>query len=149
MLRADGLAAIRGERLVFERIGFAVAAAGALVLTGPNGAGKSTLLRLLAGLVRPAAGGLWWQGEDALADRVAHGGRVAYVGQPLSDVFKDFPWFEKMLKETIASKQTVSRQETIMPIGADEVKIGYTTILINDPDKRVLGAGVIFQRLGR
>ncbi len=80
MLEAQGLAAFRGERLVFERIGFRLAPGGALLLTGPNGSGKSTLLRLLAGLVRPAAGTLLWDGADALADPEAHAGRVAYVG---------------------------------------------------------------------
>jgi heme exporter protein A len=80
VLQAEGLAAFRGERLVFSGIGFAVAPGGALVLTGPNGSGKSTLLRLLAGLVRAEAGRVLWCGEDALADLTAHGGRVAYLG---------------------------------------------------------------------
>ncbi len=80
MLQAAGLAAFRGERLVFRDLDFAVTAGGALLLTGPNGAGKSTLLRLLAGLLRPAAGLLTWEGEDALSDLPAHARRVAYVG---------------------------------------------------------------------
>ncbi|MCW3473462.1 heme ABC exporter ATP-binding protein CcmA [Limobrevibacterium gyesilva] len=80
MLEADGLAAFRGERLVLSGIGFTVAAGGALLLVGPNGSGKSTLLRVLAGLVRAEAGHMRWQGEDALADLVAHAGRVAYLG---------------------------------------------------------------------
>ena len=80
MLKAEGLAAFRGERLVFSAVDFTVAPGGALVLTGPNGSGKSTLLRLVAGLVRTAAGSLLWNGEDALADLVAHGTRVAYLG---------------------------------------------------------------------
>jgi heme exporter protein A len=80
VLEADGLAAFRGERLVFSGVTFTVASGGALVLTGPNGSGKSTLLRLLAGLVPAAAGRVLWQGEDALADLTAHGARVAYLG---------------------------------------------------------------------
>jgi heme exporter protein A len=80
LLQAEGLAAFRGERLVFSGVGFTVAPGGALVLTGPNGSGKSTLLRVLAGLVRAAAGRVLWRGEEALADLVAHGTRVAYVG---------------------------------------------------------------------
>jgi heme exporter protein A len=80
LLEADALAAFRGERLVLSGLSFAVRPGGALLLTGPNGAGKSTLLRLLAGLVRVAAGRLLWAGEDALADRVAHGGRVGFLG---------------------------------------------------------------------
>ena len=80
MLQAEGLAAFRGERLVFAGVSFAVAAGGALVVTGPNGSGKSTLLRLLAGLARPAAGRLTWEGADALADLPLHAARVRYLG---------------------------------------------------------------------
>ncbi len=56
LLRADGVAAFRGERLVLEGVSLAVAPGGALLLLGPNGSGKSTLLRVLAGLKRPDAG---------------------------------------------------------------------------------------------
>lgn len=80
MLNADGLAVLRQERLVFRDLSFAASPGGAVLLLGPNGSGKSTLLRLLAGLKRPDAGRLLWQGEDALADLAAHGTRVAYLG---------------------------------------------------------------------
>jgi len=80
LLQATGLAAFRGERLVFRDLDFSVDRGEALLLTGPNGSGKSTLLRLLAGLLRPAAGALVWDGEDALADLPSHARRVAYVG---------------------------------------------------------------------
>jgi heme exporter protein A len=80
VLAAEGLAAFRGERLVFSELSFSVRAGGALLLAGPNGSGKSTLLRLLAGLGRPAAGRLLWDGHDALADLPGHAERVAYVG---------------------------------------------------------------------
>jgi heme exporter protein A len=80
MLLADGLAAIRGERLVFREVSFAVQSGGALVLTGANGSGKSTLLRLLAGLGRLATGRLLWDGADALVDLPTHARRVAYLG---------------------------------------------------------------------
>jgi heme exporter protein A len=80
VLRAEGLTAVRGERLVFQGVGFALPAGGALILSGRNGAGKSTLLRMLAGLVRPEAGRLLWNETDALADRTEHGRRVALLG---------------------------------------------------------------------
>ncbi|MGC1407343.1 MAG: heme ABC exporter ATP-binding protein CcmA [Acetobacteraceae bacterium] len=80
MLQAAGLAAFRGERLVFRDLDFVVAPGKALLLTGPNGSGKTTLLRLLAGLLRPAAGTLLWDGADALADLPVHARRVMYVG---------------------------------------------------------------------
>lgn len=80
MFEGKGLASFRGERLVFSGLNFAVAPGGALLLVGPNGSGKSTLLRVLAGLGRLEAGQVFWNGADALADRVEHAGRVAYLG---------------------------------------------------------------------
>ena len=80
VLTAEDVAVFRGERLVFRDVCFAVPAGGALILAGANGSGKSTLLRLLAGLVRPAAGLVLWDGADAFADLASHGERVAYLG---------------------------------------------------------------------
>jgi heme exporter protein A len=80
VLAAEDVAVFRGERLVLRDLSLSVPAAGALMLAGPNGSGKSTLLRLLAGLVRPAAGRLLWDGADVLADLSGHGRRVAYLG---------------------------------------------------------------------
>ncbi len=74
------LTCIRGERHVFTGLGFAVQAGGALVLVGPNGSGKSSLLRLMAGLNRPASGGLSWAGVPIAGDPEAHRARVRYVG---------------------------------------------------------------------
>jgi heme exporter protein A len=79
MLEGRDLACLRGERAVFAGLSFQLRAEGALLLVGANGAGKSTLLRLLAGLLRPAAGELLWDGEDALADRAAHAARLRYL----------------------------------------------------------------------
>jgi heme exporter protein A len=74
------LICVRGGRAVFAGLGFRVDAGGALVLAGPNGSGKSSLLRLMAGLARPAAGDLAWNGEDVAEDPAAHRSRVHYVG---------------------------------------------------------------------
>lgn len=102
MLTAEGLAAFRGERLVFRDLDFAVPAGGALVLAGPNGSGKSTLLRLLAGLGRPAAGRLLWDGRDALADLPGHAEQVAYVGhldavKPGLTVGENLAFFDRLV----------------------------------------------------
>ncbi|HET7716145.1 MAG TPA: heme ABC exporter ATP-binding protein CcmA [Bauldia sp.] len=55
-LSGAALAAERGGRRVFSGIDFSVGGGEMLAVTGPNGAGKSTLLRIVAGLLRPAAG---------------------------------------------------------------------------------------------
>ena len=79
-LEAQGLACVRGERLVFEGVSFRLAAGDALVLHGPNGSGKTSLLRLIAGLVRRQAGALLWQGAEVAADAESWRAEVAYVG---------------------------------------------------------------------
>ncbi|WP_159589451.1 heme ABC exporter ATP-binding protein CcmA [Chelativorans xinjiangense] len=57
-LAAEALSGERGGEVIFSDTSFAVACGEALLVTGPNGAGKTTLLRILAGLLRPAAGRL-------------------------------------------------------------------------------------------
>jgi heme exporter protein A len=74
------LACRRGERLIFRRLGFALEAGAALVLSGPNGSGKSSLLRLMAGLLPPFAGTLSWAGEAIAQDPAAHRARLHLIG---------------------------------------------------------------------
>lgn len=63
-LCAQDVACLRGGRLVFEGLSFAVAGGEALVLTGANGAGKTSLLRQIAGLLELARGRIMLAGGD-------------------------------------------------------------------------------------
>ena len=73
-LKAEGLAARRGEDLLFSDISFELGAGGALILTGRNGSGKSTLLRVVAGLLPAEAGRVTWSGpgEAGRASEACH-----------------------------------------------------------------------------
>ena len=64
-LTGDNLACSRGGREVFADITFSLSSGEALLVTGRNGAGKSSLLRVIAGLVRLAAGRLTLEGGEA------------------------------------------------------------------------------------
>lgn len=55
-LSGEGLACERGERKLFQGVGFSLGPGELLLLRGANGSGKSSFLRLIAGLLRPAAG---------------------------------------------------------------------------------------------
>lgn len=56
MLTFESVTCVRGGRVLFETLSFALEAGGAALITGPNGVGKSSLIRLAAGLLRPVAG---------------------------------------------------------------------------------------------
>src|SRR5579864_5087314 len=52
-------------------------------LLGPNGAGKTTTIKLICGLLRPDAGDVEIDGENALGSRAARA-KVGYVPQDVS-----------------------------------------------------------------
>src|SRR5580692_954734 len=53
-----------GDLVGVADISLKVAAGQVVALLGSNGAGKTTTLNAIAGLVRPAGGGIRWRGED-------------------------------------------------------------------------------------
>jgi heme exporter protein A len=67
LLQGEGLALVRGGRLLFEGLDIQLGAGDALHLTGPNGCGKSSLIRLVAGLLSPNEGRVE-RADAALAD---------------------------------------------------------------------------------
>ncbi len=88
-LIVSDLACDRGGRRLFADLAFSVPPGGALHIEGPNGSGKSSLLRILAGLLRAAAGSIdgggarGYLGHDAalkgrmtLAAELAHWARL-------------------------------------------------------------------------
>jgi branched-chain amino acid transport system ATP-binding protein len=64
MLEIQGLEASYGDVPVLRSVSVTVAPGEMVALLGPNGAGKSTLLGCVAGLVRPRAGVVRWEGQD-------------------------------------------------------------------------------------
>lgn len=79
-LEGRGLSCRRGERLVFAKLSFALAPGGLLLLRGPNGSGKSSLLRLMAGLLKPEEGALFWHGSPVGENPDNHRARLAFLG---------------------------------------------------------------------
>lgn len=67
---------------VLHGVSAAVNQANITALFGPNGSGKTTLLKCLAGLTRPAAGGIWADGTNILTVGAKQISRmISYVPQ--------------------------------------------------------------------
>jgi branched-chain amino acid transport system ATP-binding protein len=71
VLEIAALSAGYGDAPALSEVGLRVGDGEIVALLGPNGAGKSTLLNCVAGLVRPWAGAITWDGAD-LAATPAH-----------------------------------------------------------------------------
>jgi len=98
-LLSEDLACERGGRRVFANLNFAVERGEALIVTGRNGAGKSTLLRVIAGLLRVAAGriALAGGGEDAsLAEQTHYLGHLD-AAKPALTVTENLAFWADML----------------------------------------------------
>jgi heme exporter protein A len=62
MLEVSNLKCVRGERQLFDGVGFRLESGKLLYLRGANGAGKTSLLRILCGLSPAEAGQIRWNG---------------------------------------------------------------------------------------
>jgi len=59
----ENLGLMRGDRLLFRGLSFAIEAGQAISLVGRNGAGKTSLLRAIAGFIRPLEGAIHFHGQ--------------------------------------------------------------------------------------
>jgi branched-chain amino acid transport system ATP-binding protein len=65
MLELRGISAGYGSQTVLRDVDLVVPDNSVVALLGPNGAGKTTLLKVAAGLLRPTAGEIRLDGQDA------------------------------------------------------------------------------------
>jgi len=80
LLLARELTARYGKREVFHDVAFELRGGQALGVVGPSGTGKTTLLRLIAGLLRPVAGGVFLDGLES-RHAVTRAGVAYFAGE--------------------------------------------------------------------
>lgn len=78
----DNLGLVSPEKMILDGISLSIKEGEHLTITGPSGSGKSSLLKLLAALVSPSSGLLFYQGQDlGELDPVAYRREVSYCFQ--------------------------------------------------------------------
>jgi len=93
MLEVKSLAFSYGKRPVFENVSFSLKKGEIMCILGPNGAGKSTLIKCIAGILKPAAGSVFIQGENTASLGVRGIARhIGYVPQQNEVVFHLLCW---------------------------------------------------------
>jgi ABC-2 type transport system ATP-binding protein len=81
VIRAEGLSKSFGETRAVADLDLAVSRGELLGIVGPDGSGKSTLLRMLALILRPDSGAVFFNGTEAFRDIYAVKERIAYMPQ--------------------------------------------------------------------
>jgi heme exporter protein A len=117
MLVAQGLACLRGDRLLFKNVGFELQTGGLLYVLGENGSGKSSLLRLLCGLGMPEAGDVLWQGENIKQNAEAYLSSLTYLGH-LNGLKDDLTALENLQTSARLMGNDVNTQQALEALTA-------------------------------
>jgi ABC-2 type transport system ATP-binding protein len=81
IVQVDGLSVTYGEHRALDGLDLSIGAGSVHGLLGPNGSGKTTLVKVLATLLRPAAGSATVAGHDVVDDPEATRGAIGLAGQ--------------------------------------------------------------------
>ncbi|APG67788.1 ATP-binding cassette domain-containing protein [Lactobacillus delbrueckii subsp. lactis] len=94
-----------GDQEILQDVSFAVEEGDYLTLTGPSGSGKSTTLKLIAGLISPNKGEIFYKGQnlDSL-DLVQYRRQVSYC-------FQQPTLFDETVKANLALPFAIRKQD--------------------------------------
>ncbi|MEH6375808.1 ABC transporter ATP-binding protein [Streptomyces sp. KLMMK] len=140
------------ERPALRNVSLDIPAGRIVALVGVNGSGKTTVAKLVAGLYRPDAGSVLWDGVDAgTLDRAQLFSRIAMVGQD----FHRWPFTCRMnvaIGRTDRPLDQRALEEAAVHTGADKVVAelpkGWDTLLSKGYKGGHQISGGQWQRLG-
>ncbi|GBG55692.1 ABC transporter ATP-binding protein [Sporomusaceae bacterium FL31] len=130
--------------------------AGLHVFIGPNGAGKTTLFRILAGVLNPGLGDVWWCNQKLGSNKGSYKQRLGYLPQHF-DFYpdmcgKEILYYMAKLKGIPPELQTARIYEIAELTGLHPVfnkkimewstglkrRLGIAQAILNDPDILIL-----------
>ena len=81
MIEIENLTSAYGKKKVLQGVSLYAERGECIGIVGPNGCGKSTLLSVMAGVLKPLSGKLFYYGKNALENRVVFQKMTGYVPQ--------------------------------------------------------------------
>ncbi len=108
---------MRGDRLLFKRVGFELSAGGLLYVLGENGTGKSSLLRMLCGLLMPEQGEIFWQNKKIKENAENYLPNLTYIGH-LNGLKDDLTALENLQISARLAGNDVTDKQTLAALSA-------------------------------
>ena len=129
LLRLDGVGFKTDDAVILHNINFQLRAGEFKLITGPSGCGKSTLLKIIASLLSPTSGRLFFDDADvATLSPERYRQQVSYCAQTpalFGDSVYDnliFPWQIRNKQPEITSALDESNKQNV-----NEIIHGYVT----------------------
>jgi heme exporter protein A len=117
MLTVHDLACLRGDRLLFNNVGFELNPGGLLYVLGENGSGKSSLLRMLCGLLMPEVGIVSWGKKTIKEEAENYLSNLTYIGH-LNGLKDDLTALENLAMSARAAGNEVSEGNALEALAA-------------------------------
>ena len=116
MLEVRDLECVRGDHRLFAGLNFQLQGGELLRLRGSNGSGKTSLLRTLCGLLEPAEGGVFWEGENIRGQRDEFNAELLYLGHH-NGIKSELTGFENLSVSSALRGETPSEHQIYDALG--------------------------------
>ncbi|MBL1275031.1 MAG: cytochrome c biogenesis heme-transporting ATPase CcmA [Ectothiorhodospiraceae bacterium] len=116
MLEVRDLECVRGDHRLFTDLNFQLQGGELLRLRGSNGSGKTSLLRTLCGLLEPAEGNVFWNGENIRAQRDEFNAELLYLGHH-NGIKSELTGFENLSISNTLRGETPSEDQIYNALG--------------------------------
>jgi branched-chain amino acid transport system ATP-binding protein len=146
LLEVEDLELFYGDARALDRVSIAVAAQAVVAIVGANGAGKTSLIRAIAGIERPAAGRITFDGVD-ITGRPSHVVADLGVGQvaegrqifPTMTVRENLEMGAAIPRARAQSKAELARVLALFPRLAE--RLGQTAGTLSGGEQQMLAIG--------
>ena len=115
-----------------DKVSFTVKPSEVVGYLGPNGAGKTTTIKMLAGLLEPTGGKIYFQGKKIKNDLYAYKKRLGYVPEQ-SEIYPHLSAYEYLL---MVGRLRQIPEKTLKPKIREEYIFILMCFMIQSIDKK-------------
>ncbi|MGO3115588.1 ABC transporter ATP-binding protein [Enterococcus pseudoavium] len=136
------------QRLILDKITLSVESGDFLTISGPSGSGKSTLLRLIASLLTPTSGTIFFDGKDQNSyDYTTYRQQVSYCFQQptlFGETVKDNLIFPYLIREQVPDQAFMIQQLQLVDLPADYLTKKITELSGGERQRVALVRNILF-----